>query len=92
MSNQSTTTLARESVERRSEVAAKIVAKRTGLATPIFFGWLALAFFLLVTKLAGSLTLPWIVVLAPIWLPIVAMGVMLLAAMWLDQLATHRHE
>jgi hypothetical protein len=92
MSNEGTSTLTRESVEHRSQVSAKIAAKRSGLAAPIFFGWLALAFFLLVTKLAGSLALPWIVVLVPIWLPIVAMVGMLLAAMWLDQIATHRHE
>jgi hypothetical protein len=36
-------------------------------------------------KLLASLDWPWVVVLAPVWLPVLIFSILLMGAMWLDK-------
>ena len=48
--------------------------------------WSALCISLILAKLAGSLEWSWIIILSPIWLPILIFLIFLAGAMWLDQI------
>ena len=48
--------------------------------------WSALCIGLILAKLAGPLEWSWIIILSPIWLPILIFLILLADAMWLDQL------
>ena len=50
--------------------------------------WPILCIALIIARASNHLALPWLVVLAPIWLPILIATVLLLGAMWLDKLSS----
>jgi len=50
------------------------------------FMWPIISLVVILAKLIGSLNWSWIIVLAPIWLPLFVFSILLLGAMWLDQL------
>lgn len=52
----------------------------------IVLGAPILCVVLVVAKLALGLGIPWLVVLMPIWLPVLIFLAMLIGAMWLDRL------
>ena len=52
--------------------------------------WLILSTGLILAKLFSFTRLPWILLLAPIWLPVLTVACLLLAAMWLDSLAARK--
>jgi hypothetical protein len=58
----------------------------SGNGLPLLCAWAILSFGLILTKLAFSLGLSWILILAPIWLPVLAGVGLLLGAMFLDSL------
>ena len=47
--------------------------------------WPAISLLLILAKLIHSRDWPWIIVLTPIWLPILIFSILLIGAMWLDQ-------
>jgi hypothetical protein len=49
--------------------------------------WPAICAFLILLKLLSSLDWPWIIILAPVWLPLLAFVALLFFAMWLDKLS-----
>ena len=51
-------------------------------------GWPVITLLLILAKLVHSLNWPWIMVLAPICLPVLIFSILLIGAMWLDQLNT----
>jgi hypothetical protein len=55
-------------------------------------GWPALCVTLILARLFHFLALPWLLILAPIWLPIGVIAVLLLAAMWLDKSASRLND
>jgi hypothetical protein len=48
--------------------------------------WPAICLSLIVAKLLGSLEWSWIIILSPIWLPVLIFSILLAGAIWLDQL------
>ncbi len=47
--------------------------------------WPAICLGLILAKLLGSLEWPWVIILSPIWLPVLIFSILLAGAMWLDQ-------
>jgi high-affinity Fe2+/Pb2+ permease len=47
--------------------------------------WPGICLALILGKLLDSLDWPWVIVLAPIWLPVLIFGILLMGAMWLDK-------
>jgi hypothetical protein len=94
MLNQGSTAFAQrqDAIEHRSTLSHRLISRRSPSATLLLVAWPALCLALVVARLAGTLTLPWALVLAPIWLPMLAMALVLLAAMWMDQLSTRARE
>ena len=58
----------------------------------LIFGWPLLCIALVIARFAKVVSLPWLVVLAPIWFPMVSIGLVLLAAMWLDKLSSRMND
>ncbi|MBV8359429.1 MAG: hypothetical protein JO189_16050 [Deltaproteobacteria bacterium] len=50
--------------------------------------WPGISLLLILAKLVHSLNWPWMIVLTPVWLPLLVFSMLLLGAMWLDQLST----
>jgi hypothetical protein len=48
--------------------------------------WPGVCLVLILAKLLVSLNWPWLIVLAPVWLPPLTFYILLLCAMWLDKL------
>jgi hypothetical protein len=48
--------------------------------------WPGACLALILAKVLDSLNWPWIIVLAPVWLPVLIFSTLLLGAMWLDKL------
>jgi hypothetical protein len=94
MLNQSSTAFAQrpDAIEGGSTLSHNLVSRRSASTTLLLLAWPALCLALIVARLAGSLAIPWALVLAPLWLPILAMALVLLAAMWMDQLSTRGRE
>jgi hypothetical protein len=57
-----------------------------GIRITVLSVWPAICLGLILARLLGSLEWPWIVILSPIWLPVLIFSVLLAGAMWLDQL------
>ena len=51
-------------------------------------GWPVISLLLILAKLIHSINWPWMLVLAPLWLPVLIFSILLMGAMWLDQLNT----
>jgi hypothetical protein len=54
--------------------------------------WPLLCVALMVTRQVSFHSLPWLLVAAPLWVPLVAVAGLLLAAMWLDQFSSRLNE
>ena len=50
-----------------------------------WLAWPGICLALILAKLLASLDWPWVIVLAPVWLPILAFCILLVGAMWLDK-------
>jgi hypothetical protein len=61
--------------------------RRSILSRSVLFGWPAIALLLVCARLMRLLVWPWIIVLAPVWLPPVVFTILLVCAMWLDKLS-----
>jgi hypothetical protein len=57
-----------------------------GIRITALSAWPAICLGLILAKLLGSLEWPWIIILSPIWLPVLIFSILLAGAMWLDQL------
>jgi high-affinity Fe2+/Pb2+ permease len=51
----------------------------------LWLAWPGICLALILGKLLASLNWPWVIVLAPIWLPVLMFGILLMGAMWLDK-------
>jgi hypothetical protein len=51
----------------------------------LWLAWPGICLVLILAKLLATLDWPWIIVLAPIWLPVLIFCILLLGAMWLDK-------
>jgi hypothetical protein len=57
-----------------------------GVRIGILLMWPAICLGLILAKLLGSLEWSWIIILSPIWLLVLIFSILLIGAMWLDQL------
>jgi len=61
---------------------------RARIVRLLLAAWPILCVALIIARAFNHLTLPWLIVLAPIWLPVAILAVLLLGAMWLDKLSS----
>jgi hypothetical protein len=87
-----TITPGQEAMERRSIAPHLPAVRPVTAATVAIFVWPLLSLGLILMKLLIPLSLSWMLVLTPIWLPALAVALVLVAAMWLDQIAMRRSE
>jgi hypothetical protein len=52
----------------------------------VWLMWPGVCLVLILAKLLVSLNWPWLIVLAPVWLPPLTFYILLLCAIWLDKL------
>ena len=61
---------------------------RLRIVRMLLTAWPVLCLALIIARASQHLMLPWLVVLAPVWLPLVVAAALLLGAMWLDKLSS----
>jgi hypothetical protein len=52
----------------------------------LWLAWPGICLALILAKLVAPLDWPWVIVLAPVWLPALIFCILLMGAMWLDKL------